>query len=76
MQNGAPSDCQLSSDARREKRRWKLTVANACHVLVGEDSVFVEVCQASRLLDEGGRETMSVSLVVSELRVDKIIDLL
>ena len=48
---------------------WKKrTVADAVDALVTEDGVLTEVSKSTGLLEEGRGKTVSVSLVVDELR--------
>lgn len=63
------SVARLNGEGRRR------TVADAAHSGVGVDGVLAEVREAAGLLDEGGRETVRVRLVVDELRVDEVPDL-
>lgn len=51
------------------------TVADAANVLITEDGILTQVSETASLLEESGRETMSVGLVVNELRGDVVIDL-
>lgn len=51
------------------------TVSNPSALLVREHSVFVEVSQSTGSLNECGRETVSVGLVVREFRVDVVVQL-
>lgn len=51
------------------------TVANASDFFVGKDAVFMEVSKVTRLFNECGRKTVSISLVVDEFSVDVVIDL-
>lgn len=48
------------------------TVANAAHRGVGVDRVFAEVGEATGLLDERGRKTVGVGLVVDQAGGDEI----
>jgi hypothetical protein len=51
---------KLKTDGRRMR-----TVANAVKVLVGEDAVVVVVGPVTSLLNESGRKTVGIGLVVS-----------
>ena len=56
---------------------WKKrTVADAVDALVTEDGVLTEVSKSTGLLKEGGGKTVSVGLVVDELRGNVVVDLL
>ena len=57
-----------------EGRRMR-TVTNAMKVLVGEDAVLVVVGPVTSLLNESGRKTVGIGLVVGQLRVDVIVNL-
>jgi hypothetical protein len=51
------------------------TVANAVGLGVRENTVLVEVCERTRLVDERGREAIRVGLVISELCVHEVVNL-
>jgi len=51
------------------------TVANAMKVLVGEDTVLVVVGPVTSLLNESVRKTAGIGLVVSQLKVDVVVNL-
>jgi len=59
---------------KMEGRRMR-TVTNAMKVLVGEDAVLVVVGPVTSLLNESGRKTVGIGLVVGQLRVDVIVNL-
>lgn len=52
-----------------------LTVADAAHVRIGKDEVLAEVCKTTGLLDECWRQTVSVCLVMDELRGNIVVNL-
>ena len=55
---------------------WKKrTVADAVHVVIGEDGVLAEVSPAARLLDEGRGQTVRECLVVNKLGVHVVPEL-
>src|SRR5271168_1059707 len=53
----------------------RLTVANTVDIFVGEDTAFMIVSPVTCLFNDSGRKTMSISLVVSKLRVNKVVNL-
>ena len=52
------------------------TVSNAAHGRVGVDGVFAVVGEATRLLNEGGGQTVRICPVVHEGRRDEVPDLI
>ena len=59
----------------RKKTESGRTVADTAHMLVRKHSILVEVCQSPSLFDVCGRKSMGIRLVVSELWVNKVINL-
>ena len=77
MQNSASGNYVACSSVLRGKRQDnERTVPDATHVIVRENTILMEVGQCSSLFDECRGEAMRIRLVVSELRVDEIVNLL
>lgn len=70
-----PATGRITIRARNSTCKVILTVTNTVDIIVTENSVFVEIGEVAGLFEESGWETMSVGLVVGELRVDEVVDL-
>jgi hypothetical protein len=68
------SDARERVEDRAEKGPAS-DVADAANVLIGEDSILVQVDEVAGLLDVGRRKTEGVGAVVRELRVNELMDL-
>lgn len=58
-----------------DKQGSKRTVPNATNISVRKDTLFMEISPIARLLDQGGRKAMRVSLVMGQLVVHEVVDL-